>query len=116
MRHDECEKDNHVPRMEEILKDDAPWCRCGMYVLKQVRWHEDEVKPKRDVDLVNHPPHYKAGNIEVIDFLEDQKLGGHEWNVVKYVCRARHKGNELQDLKKAQWYLDRKIKALEGKV
>lgn len=64
-------------------------------------------------DMVNHPPHYTMGAIEVIDALEAWKVGFHEANVIKYVARARHKGKELEDLKKARWYLDRKIAQLE---
>ncbi len=60
-------------------------------------------------DAVNSPSHYTAGKIEVIDFIEDQQLGFHLGNVVKYVSRAAHKGNALQDLKKAEWYLNRYI-------
>lgn len=60
-------------------------------------------------DAVNHPRHYTMGKIEVIDFIEDQNLGFHEGNVVKYVARAKHKGTELQDLEKAAWYLRRLI-------
>lgn len=55
---------------------------------------------------VDHPPHYNTGKIEVIDFITDQNLGFHEGNVVKYLCRAKHKNNEIEDLKKAKWYLD----------
>lgn len=64
------------------------------------------------MEAVNHPPHYTTGKIEVIDFIEDQKLGFHAGNVVKYICRASHKGKELEDLRKAQWYLNRLIQAL----
>jgi chorismate mutase len=39
----------------------------------------------------------------------------HRGNIVKYVARAPHKGNELQDLKKARWYLDRLIEQLEAR-
>jgi len=63
-------------------------------------------------DMVNHPPHYKAGGIETIDFIEAKTLGYHLGNVVKYVSRADHKGNKLEDLKKAQWYLSRAIEKL----
>jgi len=63
-------------------------------------------------DMVNHPPHYKAGGIETIDFIEAKELGYHLGNVVKYVTRADHKGNKLEDLKKAQWYLNRAIEKL----
>lgn len=64
-------------------------------------------------EAVNHPAHYNAGKIEVIDALEDWKLGFHEGNVVKYIARAKHKGRELEDLKKARWYLDRRIQQME---
>ena len=67
-------------------------------------------KPK--ADNVNHPPHYKTGGIETIDFIEAKELGYHLGNVIKYVTRAKHKGNELEDLKKAQWYLERAIMKL----
>lgn len=68
-------------------------------------------------DSVNHPPHYKAANgLEAIDVIEafglDQSfaLG----NAAKYLLRAGRKGETLQDLKKARWYLNRKIEQLEG--
>jgi hypothetical protein len=63
-------------------------------------------------DMVNHPPHYKAGGMETIDFIEAKALGYHLGNVVKYITRADHKGNKLEDLKKAQWYLSRAIEKL----
>jgi len=61
------------------------------------------------VDNINHPPHYTTGGIETIDFIEAKQLGYHLGNVVKYITRADHKGNKLEDLKKAQWYLSRAI-------
>lgn len=64
-------------------------------------------------DVVNHPSHYTRGNIEVIDFIEDQQLPYHLGNVVKYVARAGFKGDKVEDLKKAQWYLNRYIRTLE---
>lgn len=60
-------------------------------------------------DAVNHPAHYKVGGIETIDFIEAKDLSYHLGNVVKYVTRADHKGNKLEDLRKAQWYLTRAI-------
>lgn len=60
-------------------------------------------------DAVNHPPHYTIGGIETIDFIEAKGLDYNLGNVVKYVARADHKGNKLQDLEKARWYLDRAI-------
>lgn len=67
-------------------------------------------------EKVDHPSHYNTGKIEVIDFIEDQKLGFHEGNVVKYVARAKHKGTELEDLRKAAWYLNRAIEQLSSVV
>ncbi len=59
-------------------------------------------------DPVNHPAHYKKGGIETIDFIEAKRLGYHLGNVVKYISRAYHKGG-MEDLLKAQWYLNRAI-------
>ena len=67
------------------------------------------------MSTVDHPKHYNAGKIEVIDAIEDWGLGFHLGNVVKYVARAEHKGRTLEDLKKAQWYLNRAIEKLEAK-
>jgi hypothetical protein len=64
-------------------------------------------------DPVNHPPHYTFGAIEVIEVIEDWRLGYHLGNAVKYIARAPHKGSELEDLKKAQWYLNRAITKME---
>lgn len=65
-------------------------------------------------DNVNHPPHYKAGGIETIDFIEAKSLNYNLGNVVKYITRADHKGNKLEDLQKAQWYLNREVSKLKG--
>jgi hypothetical protein len=68
------------------------------------------VKPEAPkADPVNHPAHYKIGGIETIDFIEAKALGYHLGNAVKYITRADHKGNRLQDLQKAKWYIDRAI-------
>ena len=57
------------------------------------------------VDLINKPPHYNKGSIEVWDFIEDQQLGYLPGNAIKYICRYRHKGTPVQDLDKAIAYL-----------
>jgi hypothetical protein len=67
-------------------------------------------------DMVNHPPHYKAGGVETIDFIEAKGLGYHLGNVIKYVSRADLKGAKLEDLKKAQWYLNRAVSNLENRA
>ena len=64
-------------------------------------------------DPVNHPAHYTSGGIETIDFIEAKKLGYNLGNVVKYITRSGLKGNQLEDLRKAQWYLSREIATLK---
>ena len=69
-------------------------------------------------DTVNHPSHYTQGNIECIDAIEEQLTasemrGYYKGNAVKYIWRERHK-NEVEDLKKARWYLDRLIAKLNA--
>lgn len=70
-------------------------------------------------DMVNHPKHYKAKNgMEVIDVIEafTANLNGYEAshtaNIIKYICRWKEK-NGLEDLKKAEWYLNRLIENIE---
>lgn len=67
-------------------------------------------------DPVNHPSHYTSGKIEVIDFILDQKLGFELGNSVKYIARAGKKdpSKELEDLRKAEWYLKHRIGELES--
>lgn len=67
-------------------------------------------------ETVNHPAHYGGDTTyEVVKVCEAWGLDkdAYLFNVVKYVGRAGKKGDALEDLKKARWYLDRKIKRLE---
>ena len=61
-------------------------------------------------EAVNSPAHYNRGKIEVIDYIEDQGLDFCLGNAVKYISRAGHKGDRVEDIKKAIWYLQRSIK------
>lgn len=60
-------------------------------------------------EKVNHPKHYNThpSGIECIDVVEH--MGFNLGNAVKYIWRAGLKGDSLEDLKKAKWYLDREI-------
>ena len=76
-------------------------------------------RARNGFDMVNHPSHYKAKNgMEVIDVIEafTANLKGYEaictGKVIKYICRWKEK-NGLEDLMKAQWYLNRLIKNIE---
>ena len=59
-------------------------------------------------DNINSPDHYTKGDIEVIDYILDQKFNYLEGNVIKYVSRYRSKGG-IEDLRKAKWYLEKLI-------
>lgn len=61
---------------------------------------------------VDHPDHYNQGKFEVIDVIEDWKLGFHLGNAVKYIARAKHKEDEKTDLEKAIWYIERHIEKI----
>ena len=62
-----------------------------------------------EVDMVNSPPHYTAGGVETIDFIEAKGLNYNLGNAVKYITRAGLKGDRVEDLKKAKWYIEREI-------
>ena len=70
-----------------------------------------------DFDPVDKPAHYNMGGIECIDYIISKNLNFLEGNVVKYITRNRQKGG-LEDLKKAQWYLNRliELKTKEGET
>ena len=69
-------------------------------------------------DAINHPAYYTDGQIEVSDFIADKNLNFFRGNVVKYVARAGKKDSskEVEDLKKAAWYIGREIERVEGKA
>ena len=82
-------------------------------VAKEWDVHTEEViETKGKPDMVNHPMHYKVGGIETIDFIEAKKFDYNLGNAVKYISRADHKGDRVQDLKKALWYVERAIMSL----
>jgi hypothetical protein len=73
---------------------------------------DNVVNPQVAIETVNHPPHYKTGGIETIDFIEAKDLNYRLGNVIKYVSRAGKKNSDpIEDLEKAAWYLQREIDA-----
>lgn len=69
-------------------------------------------------DPVNHPSYYADGKIETIEFIEDKGLDFCLGNAVKYISRAGKKDpdKEIEDLNKAVWYINRRIKQLREEV
>lgn len=76
----------------------------------------DPARSSRGDDPVDHPAHYTMGAIEVIDAIEDWQLNYHRGQVIKYVSRAGRKDprKEIEDLQKAEWYLNREIGRLQS--
>lgn len=93
---------------EEMLEDPLQNAKVSDIFLSQTKENE--------ADMVNHPPHYTFAGLEAIEvidafFKENYYLG----QVFKYIARAGKKGDEIEDLKKAQWYLIKYIEMKEGK-
>ena len=64
---------------------------------------------------IDHPSHYRSDTgFEAIDVIEAWGLGFNLGNAVKYISRAGLKGDALEDLRKAQWYLGREIETREA--
>lgn len=81
------------------------------------------IRSKPVDDAVNHPQHYTRSGIECIDAIDSVTSGyerpGHGYyagQVLKYIWRAPFKGHYLQDLEKAQWYLNRLVKKVQDEA
>ena len=80
---------------------------------RRLKMEQENVR-KVENDPVNSPAHYTYGKIEVIDYILDKELDFCLGNVIKYVSRAGHKNNALEDLQKAAKYLEFKINDLKN--
>ena len=108
----------HEPELP--LSEDSSQCPDDDSYLPPKRWNPKkapailEADPLNKQDMVNHPPHYKQGDIECIDAIkaaltEEEYRGYCKGNALKYIWRERHKGGS-ESLAKAGWYLDRMAK------
>jgi hypothetical protein len=87
--------------------------------LKDVRSSIDDITPQEwdrmsgKADPVNQPSHYRVGEVEAIDYIAQQLgVGVKDYllgNVHKYLHRHRFKGQAIEDLRKAEWYLRKLI-------
>ena len=72
---------------------------------------DDIAKDFMSIDelIVNSPPHYKQGDVECIEAIKSATGDGYQGylqgNIMKYIWRYRAKGQRLNDLRKAEWYL-----------
>ncbi len=81
-----------------------------MAYLKAKDYFEPKEEKTYEIDMVNHPPHYVGHGIEPIEFIESHNLNFCLGSAIKYIARAPYKGKELEDLKKAKWFIEREIK------
>lgn len=106
-----------IKRFELCAPDPSPVGRDGIglddHELTGNGLPDDEIE---EPDMVNHPAHYTHAGIEVIDVIEAFDLNFRLANVTKYVLRADHKDDALEDLKKGAWYLAREIAKREEKL
>lgn len=89
--------------------------KIGLRIYKWQTLNNDNKEITDDKDkkeMINHPSHYNQG-IEVIDIIESWGLNFSLGNAIKYILRAPHKSNQIEDLKKASWYIKREIEFLE---
>lgn len=74
--------------------------------------------PTKEEDVVNSPAHYNAKGVECIEAIEASMTGTEfqgylKGNVMKYMWRYTYKGKPVEDLKKAEWYLQKLIASVE---
>ena len=88
---------------------------CKLSVTEEAQYKNDSTTGHmffNETDMVNHPPHYTAyEGFEVIDITK--QLDFLYGNAVKYILRAPHKSNEVEDIEKAIWYLNKKLEELK---
>jgi len=86
--------------------------------LEYMAYRAEEERKMQEEDMVNSPAHYNKAGIETIDALQAMLTNGFDYylqgNIVKYLWRYRYK-NGVEDLKKAQWYLNKLIEVYDGK-
>ena len=96
--------------------------RYEQYMVRRLREEEQERAGKEaygNLDVVNSPSHYNQAGIECIEAIAAATDDGFEYylqgNIIKYIWRYRYK-NGIEDLKKAQWYLNKLIETKGDKT
>ena len=99
----ECKQGIVIQGPTEYYKELADYYQQFDYVV----WSTWEGEPQKNINYI------ESKNIEVIDIIESFDLDFFAGNVIKYVLRAGKKENEIEDLEKAKWYIERKISQLK---
>lgn len=115
-----------IPALENSIDDAMAECHNDLADKERIEYEakwkdeslEDITARQDEEDVVNHPSHYASGGIECIDAIQESMSeiafkGYLKGNVQKYLWRYEMKGKPVEDLKKAQWYLNRLIESVE---
>ena len=96
--------------------------RYEQYMVRRLREEEQERAGKEaygNLDVVNSPSHYNQAGVECIEAIAAATDNGFEYylqgNIIKYIWRYRYK-NGIEDLKKAQWYINKLIETKGDKT
>ena len=96
--------------------------RSEQYMVRRLKEDEQERAGKEaygNLDVVNSPSHYNQAGIECIEAIAAATDNGFEYylqgNIIKYIWRYRYK-NGIEDLKKAQWYINKLIETKGDKT
>ena len=112
------EKGDIAPTFD-IIKKIAEILGVSPYdIVRNAKAPKEEVTPidtDAKKEMVNHPTHYNRGKYEAIDIIESLEMNFNLGNAFKYLFRAGHKDDIVQELKKARWYIDREIQRLSKK-
>jgi hypothetical protein len=114
---------NNIDRPLPIETEEYPYLKEVADAIKDSIMEKVKPLPAYDGEAVNHSSHYNAGKIEVIDIIESitnsMNMTPFEGfcigNAIKYIARWKNKGG-FEDLKKAEWYLNRIIKAQKAGI
>lgn len=77
------------------------------------KWQSPTSLPAAPLDDISNPGYYKRNGMEAIDVIEAFELGYHKGSAFKYLARAGQKGPAVDDLRKAQWFIQREIERLQ---
>jgi hypothetical protein len=82
-------------------------------IRQQLQEAKAKVTGRYDLFPIDETPDHYAKGIEPVKFIQSHDMSFCAGNVVKYVCRYKHKGTPLEDLNKARHYIDLMLKELE---
>lgn len=109
-----------MSKISQMIGSDTDRMQCNELaydVKSQVRAAVAAVKNrKHGEEVVEHPSHYNHGKYECIDVIEDLNLNFNLGSCLKYLWRLGRKDDEITELEKAKWYLERELQTRKAKL